>query len=257
VRRARLLFEGAARSALVTSEDDVYLEDGGRLPVESCTWLPPATGVLYAVGLNYAEHANELTFQPPQEPLVFVKAPGALAGHRARCLRPDGVKLMHFEGELAVVIGRHARRVPRAEALDYVAGYTICNDYAVRDYLENYYRPNLRVKSRDGLTPIGPWIVPVAELGDGAGLGLKTLVNGRECQSGNTRDMIFSVPHLIEYLSGILTLAPGDMIATGTPAGFVDVQPGDEVVVEIERIGSLASTIVGERDYYRVAEHGS
>jgi 5-oxopent-3-ene-1,2,5-tricarboxylate decarboxylase/2-hydroxyhepta-2,4-diene-1,7-dioate isomerase len=255
VRRARILFEGAVRNALVTSDSELCLDDGRQLPAQSCTFLPPATGTMYAVGLNYAEHASELSFQAPPEPMIFVKAPGALAGHGARCLRPDGVKLMHFEGELAVVIGRLARRVTRDNALDFVAGYTICNDYAVRDYLENFYRPNLRVKSRDGLTPVGPWIVPAGELGDAAGLGLRTLVNGREHQNGNTRDMIFSVPHLIEYLSGILTLAPGDMIATGTPPGVADVQGGDEVVVEIERIGSLASTIVTERDYYQAAEH--
>jgi 5-oxopent-3-ene-1,2,5-tricarboxylate decarboxylase / 2-hydroxyhepta-2,4-diene-1,7-dioate isomerase len=251
VRSARILFDGAVRNALVTSDREVCLEDGRQLRADSCAWLPPATGTLYAVGLNYAEHASELSFQAPREPLIFAKAPGALAGQGARCPRPDGVELMHFEGELAVVIGRHARRVPRANALDVVAGYTICNDYAVRDYLENFYRPNLRVKSRDGLTPVGPWIVPVAELGDAAGLGLRTLVNGRELQHGNTRDMIFSVAHLIEYLSGILTLVPGDMITTGTPPGIADVQPGDEVVVEIERIGSLVSTIVSERDYYQ------
>jgi 5-oxopent-3-ene-1,2,5-tricarboxylate decarboxylase / 2-hydroxyhepta-2,4-diene-1,7-dioate isomerase len=254
VRSARILLDGVIRNVLVTSEREVCLEDGRQLRAESCTWLPPATGTLYAVGLNYAEHANELAFQAPQEPLIFVKAPGALAGHGARCLRPHGVELMHFEGELAVVIGRHARRVPRADALSVIAGYTICNDYAVRDYLENFYRPNLRVKSRDGLTPIGPWIVPAEELGDASGLGLRTLVNGRERQTGNTRDMIFSVPRLVEYLSGVLTLAPGDMIATGTPPGIADVQPGDEVVVEIERIGALASTIVSERDYYQTPE---
>jgi 5-oxopent-3-ene-1,2,5-tricarboxylate decarboxylase/2-hydroxyhepta-2,4-diene-1,7-dioate isomerase len=257
VRSARILFEGAVRNAMVTSDLVLCLEDGRQLPVQTSVFLPPATGTMYAVGLNYAEHANELSFQAPPEPLIFVKAPGALAGHGARCPRPDGVRLMHFEGELAVVIGRRARGIARDKALDFVAGYTICNDYAVRDYLENFYRPNLRVKSRDGLTPVGPWIVPAAELGDGSGLGLRTLVNGREHQNGNTRDMIFSVPHLIEYLSGILTLAPGDMIATGTPPGVHDVQPGDEVVVEIERVGFLASTIVSERDYYRAAEHRS
>ena len=251
------MFEGAVHNALVTSDSELCLEDGRQLPVQSCTFLPPATGTLYAVGLNYADHASELAFQAPREPLVFVKAPGALAGHGARCPRPDGVKLMHFEGELAVVIGHQARRVPRGSALDFVAGYTICNDYAVRDYLENFYRPNLRVKSRDGLTPVGPWIVPVAELGDAAGLGLRTLVNGHVHQNGNTRDMIFSVSYLLEYLSGILTLSPGDMIATGTPPGVCDVKPGDEVVVEIEGIGSLASTIVSDRGYAQAAERRS
>ena len=108
---------------------------------------------LFALGLNYADHASELAFTPPTEPLVFIKAPNTFNGDNQTSVRPDNVEYMHYEAELVVVIGKTARKVSEAEAMDFVAGYTVCNDYAIRDYLENYYRPNLRVKSRDGLTP--------------------------------------------------------------------------------------------------------
>ena len=137
-------------------------------------WLPPADGTLFALGLNYADHASELEFKPPTEPLVFIKAPNTFTGHQQQSVRPDNVEYMHYEAELVVVIGKTARRVSEAEAMDYVAGYTLCNDYAIRDYLENYYRPNLRVKSRDTLTPIGPWIVAKEAIPDPHNLALRT-----------------------------------------------------------------------------------
>ena len=146
---------------------------------------------------------------------------------------------MHYECELAVVIGRHAKRVKRADALAYVAGYTIANDYAIRDYLENWYRPNLRVKNRDGATALGPWLVDAADVPDPHALGLRTFVNGELKQQGNTRDLIDDVPALIEYLSSFMTLSPGDIILTGTPEGVVNVNPGDEVVCEIDGLGRL------------------
>jgi 5-oxopent-3-ene-1,2,5-tricarboxylate decarboxylase/2-hydroxyhepta-2,4-diene-1,7-dioate isomerase len=145
-----------------------------------------------------------------------------------------------------VVIGRHAKRVKRADALQHVAGYTIANDYAVRDYLENWYRPNLRVKNRDGATALGPWLVDAADVPDPHALGLRTLVNGEQRQHGNTRDLIDDVPALIEYLSSFMTLAPGDLLLTGTPEGVSNVVPGDEVVCEIEGLGRLVNTIVSE-----------
>ena len=153
---------------------------------------------------------------------------------------------MHYEAELVVVIGKTARKVSEAEAMDYVAGYTVCNDYAIRDYLENYYRPNLRVKSRDGLTPISLNVVPKESIPDPHNLRLRTYVNGELRQEGTTADLIFSIPFLIAYLSDFMTLQPGDMIATGTPKGLSDVVPGDEVVVEVEGVGRLVNRIVSE-----------
>jgi 5-oxopent-3-ene-1,2,5-tricarboxylate decarboxylase/2-hydroxyhepta-2,4-diene-1,7-dioate isomerase len=134
--------------------------------------------------------------------------------------------------------------VKKADAYDFVVGYTVANDYAIRDYLENWYRPNLRVKNRDTCTPIGPWLVDAADVSNPMAMKLQTTVNGQVTQSGSTADMIFDVPTLIEYFSSFMTLKPGDLILTGTPDGIVDCQPGDVIVTEIEGIGALTNTIV-------------
>ncbi|WJV52665.1 fumarylacetoacetate hydrolase family protein [Prodigiosinella aquatilis] len=210
---------------------------------------PDAYPTLFALGLNYADHATELDFNAPEEPLVFIKAPNTLTGDNAVSVRPDHLEYMHYEAELVVVIGKTARNVSREQALEYVQGYTVCNDYAVRDYLENYYRPNLRVKSRDTLTPLLHTIVPRELIPDAQNLQLKTFVNGELRQSGNTCNMVFDVPFLVAWLSEFMTLQPGDMIATGTPKGLADVKPGDEVVVEVEGVGRLTNRIVSEQQF--------
>ena len=133
----------------------------------------------------------------------------------------------------------------------HVAGYTVANDYAIRDYLENWYRPNLRVKNRDGATALGPWFVDAADIGDTVHLPLRTLVNGKVTQQGNTRDLVHDIPDLIAYLSAFMTLDTGDVILTGTPEGVVDVKAGDEVVCEIDGIGRLVNTIVGDEAFGR------
>jgi 5-oxopent-3-ene-1,2,5-tricarboxylate decarboxylase/2-hydroxyhepta-2,4-diene-1,7-dioate isomerase len=249
MKHARILVDGQPLNVTVEG-GELVAADGRTFACESAQWLPPATGTLFALGLNYADHAAELAFkEPPKNPLVFVKAPGTLAGHKARCMRPDDVTYMHYECELVAVIGKTAKNVSREDAMDYVSGYTVCNDYAIRDYLENYYRPNLRVKSRDGLCPIGPWIVDAAEVPDPQTLTLRTFINGEMTQEGSTADMIFSVAFLVEYISKIMTLQPGDMIATGTPEGLRDTRVGDLVEVEVEGIGRLANTIVSEQDW--------
>ena len=153
---------------------------------------------------------------------------------------------MHYECELAVVIGKTAKSIKREDAMEYVAGYTVCNDYAIRDYLENWYRPNLRVKNRDGGTVLGPWFVDAEDVPDPSNLVLRTLVNGKVTQEGTTSNMVNDIPALIEYLSSFMTLRYGDVILTGTPVGVVNVEVGDEVVTEIEGIGRLVNTIVGD-----------
>ena len=150
---------------------------------------------------------------------------------------------MHYECELTVVIGKTAKKVRRDDAYDFIAGYTVANDYAIRDYLENWYRPNLRVKNRDTCTPLGPWLVDRADVPDPMALALQTTVNGKITQAGNTKDMIFDVPFLIEYFSSFMTLYPGDLILTGTPDGVVDCRHGDEIITTIEGIGALHNTI--------------
>jgi 5-oxopent-3-ene-1,2,5-tricarboxylate decarboxylase/2-hydroxyhepta-2,4-diene-1,7-dioate isomerase len=201
--------------------------------------------------LNYAEHAKELQFNKQEEPLVFLKGPGTVIGHRGFTRRPADVTFMHYECELAVVIGQTAQNVKRDNAMQHVAGYMIANDYAIRDYLENYYRPNLRVKNRDGGTVLGPWFVDAADVEDVTQLELRTFVNGTRQQHGNTRDLVTDIPALIEYLSSFMTLAPGDVILTGTPEGIVNVNAGDEVVCEIDGLGRLVNTIASDADFGR------
>jgi 5-oxopent-3-ene-1,2,5-tricarboxylate decarboxylase / 2-hydroxyhepta-2,4-diene-1,7-dioate isomerase len=247
MRHARIVHEGAAQSA-VERDGQLLLADGRRVAFDAVTWLPPLEPVsqprtILALGLNYADHAKELAFKAPEEPLVFLKGENALNGHRQFTRRPEGVKFMHYECELTLVIGREAGKVKRDHAYDFVRGYTVANDYAVRDYLENWYRPNLRVKNRDGATPLGPWLVDAADVPNPMALALSTTVNGKVTQSGNTKDMIFDVPFLIEYFSSFMTLRPGDLILTGTPDGVVDCRPGDVVITEIESIGALMNTI--------------
>lgn len=255
MKTSRVACAGAIHTA-TPHPKGLQLADGRVLGEHEVVWLAPfEVGTIVALGLNYAEHvkelAKELTVGAKDEPLVFLKTAGSVIGHRGLTRRPADATFMHYECELAVVIGRTARRVRAADAMAHVAGYTVCNDYAVRDYLENWYRPNLRVKNRDTCTPLGPWLVSRDEIGDAGDLTLRTTVNGVETQRGSTRDMIFDVPALIEHISGFMTLSPGDVILTGTPQGLADTQPGDEVVTEIERIGRLVNTIVGEADYYR------
>jgi 5-oxopent-3-ene-1,2,5-tricarboxylate decarboxylase / 2-hydroxyhepta-2,4-diene-1,7-dioate isomerase len=258
--RARVAYAGAIHQATPVSQDGsgqaaagtLRLEDGRVVSESEVVWLPPfEPGTVLALGLNYADHAKELAFNSQEEPLVFLKGPGALLGHRGATRRPAEVKFMHYECELAVIIGRAAKRVPRARAMQHVAGYCIANDYAVRDYLENWYRPNMRAKNRDGATVLGPWFVDAEDVADPKNLNLRTFVNGKLTQQGNTRDLIFEVPYLVEYLSSFMTLSPGDVILTGTPEGVSNVMPGDEVVCEIDGLGRLANTIVADAAFGR------
>lgn len=255
MKHARVMLDGRLHAA--TEHDGrLRLDDGRRVEQDAVTWLPPLAPTprprtILALGLNYADHAKELAFKAPSEPLAFVKGESTLTGHRRFTERPADVTNMHYECELAVVIGRTAAKVRQGDAYDFVAGYTVANDYAIRDYLENWYRPNLRVKNRDTCTPIGPWLVDAADVhalpGGAMARKLKTTVNGQLTQSGNTRDMIFGVPWLIEYFTSFMTLSPGDLILTGTPDGVVDCQPGDVVVTEIEGVGALMNTIALRR----------
>jgi 5-oxopent-3-ene-1,2,5-tricarboxylate decarboxylase / 2-hydroxyhepta-2,4-diene-1,7-dioate isomerase len=246
MKHARVAYAGAIHDA-VPHPAGVLLGDGRVVTEDAVVWLPPfAVGTVVALGLNYADHAKELAFAAQEEPLVFLKGPGALIGHRGQTRRPADATFMHYECELAVVIGATAANVRREDAAEVIAGYTVANDYAIRDYLENWYRPNLRVKNRDTCTVLGPWLVDAADVPDPANLALRTTVNGVVTQRGNTRDLVFDVPALIAYLTGFMTLAPGDVILTGTPEGMADVKPGDEVVTEIEGIGRLVNSIVDD-----------
>jgi len=246
MKRARIAWRG--RDVWVEAEGDLLrLPDGSVIGADDAHWLPPVVpgASVYALGLNFADHNRELGFAAKQAtPLVFLKGGNAFVGHRGETPRPADANQMHPECELVAVIGTPARNVSRSDALDHVSGYSVANDYAIREYLENYYRPNVRVKNRDATTPIGPWIVDAADIGDPQALTMSTRVDGVEVQHGSTADMILDVAGLIEYLSGIATLMPGDMILTGTPHGVHFVAAGDEVVCEIEKVGRLVNHVV-------------
>jgi 5-oxopent-3-ene-1,2,5-tricarboxylate decarboxylase/2-hydroxyhepta-2,4-diene-1,7-dioate isomerase len=244
MKHARVAYAGSVHHA-VSEEGQLRFDDGRLIPESSVVWLPPVVpAVILALGLNYATHAQELSFTAPTHPLAFLKPRTSLVGHLGQTRRPAGVVYMHYECELAVVIGKTARHIPRQHAYEFVSGYTVANDYAIRGYLENYYRPNLRAKGRDEATPLGPWLVDAADIPNPMNLSLTTTVNGRLTQQGCTKDMLFDIPVLIEHFTSFMTLQPGDLILTGTPEGLADVKPGDEVVTEISAVGRLVNTIV-------------
>lgn len=251
MKHARVACFGTIHEA-VEDNGKLRLADGRTVDFDQVVWLPPIeVGTIFALGLNYLDHASEISVKLPEEPLLFLKGPNTLIAHGGFTRRPAGACLMHYECELAVVIGKKARAVKREDAYDYIAGYTIANDYAIRDYLENYYRPNLAVKNRDTFTPIGPWLVEREAIQDPMNLKLYTYVNGELKQEGSTKDMLFDIPFLIEYLSSFMTLNENDVILTGTPKGTVNVVEGDEVVVEIEGIGKLKNTIIADSIFAR------
>ncbi|KQL33622.1 fumarylacetoacetate hydrolase family protein [Psychrobacillus sp. FJAT-21963] len=249
MRRARVAYGGAIHEA-IEWVNQLKLADGRVVKEEEIMWLTPIEPrTVFALGLNYADHAAELSFDAPSDPLVFLKGPNTLIGHQAYTRRPADVTYMHYECELAVIIGETARNVQKEDAYKYVKGYSVANDYAIRDYLENYYRPNLRVKNRDICTPLGPWLVDVMDIADPMNLRLTTHVNSELVQEGTTADMIFDIPSIIEYLSSFMTLSENDVILTGTPKGSVNTVVGDVVVTEIEGIGRLVNTIIGDEAF--------
>ncbi len=255
MKTARVAYAGALHDARPHAQG-LQLADGRVLAETDVVWLPPFdVGTVSALGLNYADHvkelSKELTVTSKDEPLVFFKGPGALLGHRGVTRRPKDVTFMHYECELAVVIGAPARRVKAADAMAHVAGYTVCNDYAFRDYLENWYRPNLRVKNRDGATVLGPWFVDAADVPDPHALALRTRVNGEVTQQGHTGHMIDRIAGRIECLRGFMRPRHGAPILSDNPDGVVNVNVGDEVITEIDGIGRLVNTIVGDEPFGR------
>ena len=249
MKRAKIFHDGAALwGELIDNDAALKLGSGEVVPAAEAHWLAPVThgATIFALGLNYGDHAKELGFKQKEPPLVFLKGPNALVGHLGKTVRPADGTQMHPECELVAIIGKPARRVSAVEALGCVGCYTVACDYAIREYLENYYRPNLAVKNRDETTPLGPWVVDAADIGDPQKLRLHTTVNGTVVQKGTTSDMILDVAGLIAYLSETMTLMPGDMILTGTPQGVHFCAAGDEVVCEIENVGRLVNHLVAE-----------
>ncbi len=232
-------------------------------PVADVRLLAPARPRKFlAIGLNYADHIAESGMEAPQFPVFFNKQVTCVVGAGDDVHMPRVSNLLDYEGELAVVIGTRCRHVPAERAHEVIAGYTIANDVSVRDW--QIRSPTMTMgKSFDTHGPLGPWLVTADELGDPHGLSLKTFVNDELRQDGNTREMIYDCFQQVAHLSEAFTLEPGDVIATGTPAGIGAVrQPfpdgllkvGDVVTVQIEGIGELRNTVVEEPDGYLVPD---
>jgi 2-keto-4-pentenoate hydratase/2-oxohepta-3-ene-1,7-dioic acid hydratase in catechol pathway len=194
---------------------------------------------IVAVGRNYAEHAKELGNEAPSEPIIFLKPPTAVLDPNGTIIRPPQSQRVDFEGELAIVIGKSARNIPRDDWRSVVLGFTCANDVTARD-LQKKDVQFTRGKSFDTFLPLGPCIDTDV---DPAALALRTCVNGETKQDGNTRDMVFDCGAIVEFITAVMTLNPGDVILTGTPAGVGPLNAGDRVEVEIEGIGILANRV--------------
>jgi len=225
----------------VIEGERVYsLEVARNYPLEEVKVLPPVQpSKVVALALNYKAHAAEMGKPLPPEPLIFIKPPSAVIGPGDAILLPAMAGRVDYEGELGVVIGKRARGVSLSEALEYVMGYVCFNDVTARD-LQKKDGLFARAKGFDTFAVIGPWIETSL---DPSRVNVRTYLNGQLVQEGNTSDMIFDVPHLISFISRIMTLEPGDVIATGTPPGIGPLSPGDRVEVEVEGIGRLSNPV--------------
>ncbi len=249
VRIVRYEQGGVARLGLV--DGDEVRAAGGELfgellpgervgPLDDLRLLPPVVpSKIVAVGLNYADHVAESGTARPELPVIFLKPPSSLLGHGGTILLPPGADPVDYEAELAVVIGRRARQVPEAEAYDYILGLTCANDVSAR----NYQRQDgqwVRAKGFDTFCPLGPAISTGLRADE---LRIEARLNGEVKQSSSTAQLLFGVPYLVHFISSVMTLLPGDLILTGTPAGVGPLVPGDRIEIEIEGVGTLVNGV--------------
>ncbi len=209
--------------------------------------LPPVQpSKIICVGLNYHAHvdASQSAAKAPEQPMLFLKPPSSIIGPDDKIEYPRQSRRVDYEAELGVVIGKRAKNVSESNALDYILGYTCVNDVTARD-LQKTDGQWGRAKGFDTFCPVGPWIVSGIDYDN---LRIEGILNGVVKQSGNTSDMIFLVPFLVSYISSIMTLEPGDLISTGTPAGIEPMNPGDTIEVKIENIGTLKNTVANPND---------
>jgi 2-keto-4-pentenoate hydratase/2-oxohepta-3-ene-1,7-dioic acid hydratase in catechol pathway len=200
----------------------------------------PRPGKVICVGLNYADHAAESGAPIPEEPVIFNKFPSSVCGHEDAIVLPHISTQVDYEAELVVVIGRGGRHLSESNALQHVAGYCCGHDVSARDWqLGKPGKQWLLGKTFDTFAPFGPHLVTADEVGDPGNLGIQLRLNAQTMQSSSTRQLIFSIPKLVAYISGVCTLAPGDVIFTGTPPGVGPVKPGDELLAGIDGVGEL------------------
>jgi 5-oxopent-3-ene-1,2,5-tricarboxylate decarboxylase / 2-hydroxyhepta-2,4-diene-1,7-dioate isomerase len=216
--------------------------DGRQIECDRAVHLPPVEpSKIICAHLNYRNRVEELKTSAGPAPNYFYKPPSCLVGHRSAVIRPQGCRFLNYEGEVAIVVGRTARNIRRAEAQDYIAGYTLANDYALHDFRDADRGSMVRVKGADTLGVIGPGLVrgwrPANQV-------IRTYVNGQVVQESGVDGMIWDMSYLLTDLARMMTLIPGDLILTGTPANSRPVNPGDVVVVEVEGLGRLENTII-------------
>jgi 5-oxopent-3-ene-1,2,5-tricarboxylate decarboxylase / 2-hydroxyhepta-2,4-diene-1,7-dioate isomerase len=224
--------------------EEIVLDSGARVPESTATYLAPAEPTkIIAVHLTYRSRLTEYAARTPAHPSYFMMPPTALNGHRGAVRRPSGTRFLNYEGELAVVIGRRMKGVSEADALAHVAGYTCANDVGLHDFRHADRGAMLRVKGQDGFLPLGPELVPAAEF-DPTDFHLRTLVNDEVVQETRAaEDLIWGVAYQLADLNRLITLEPGDVVLTGTPANSRPMEPGDTVAVEIDGIGRLENAI--------------
>ncbi len=245
MRHARIEDHGRPVDGIL--DGNAVRAEGLEIPVEEVSrWLSPVTpGKILATHLTYRSRAVEYQMaRLPETPSYFMKPPSSLSAHLEPVYRPPDCRFLNYEGEVAVVIGRRCHGVSIHDALDYVAGYTVANDWGVHDFRHADRGSMLRVKGQDGFCPLGPAMVDAADV-DPENLTLRTFVNDEQVQEGHTgTDLMFSFAYQIADLARLITLEPGDVLLTGTPANSRPVEPGDRVAVEVEGIGRLENEVV-------------
>ena len=242
-----VLAAGALAEAAQIAEDcsvDCAVDDvEWRLPI-------PDSEKIFCVGQNYAAHITEMGYPMPEAPSIFSRFPRTFVPHKSHMTMPSHSECFDYECEMTAIVGREARHVSEEDALDYIAGYTICNDGSVRDW--QHAGPQVAPgKNWEASGMLGPWMVTADEAGDPADMTVKTWINGELRQEGHTSDLVFSAAYLLSYISTFITLMPGDMITTGSPSGVAAgfkppkwLKPGDVVEMEIDRIGRLSCDVV-------------
>jgi 2-keto-4-pentenoate hydratase/2-oxohepta-3-ene-1,7-dioic acid hydratase in catechol pathway len=237
------VLEGETIAAITPHPFAPFEYSGERLAPDDVRLLAPVLPTkVVAVGRNYADHAEEMGNDVPEEPIIFLKPSTSVVGPGDPIIYPAGVDRVDFEGELAVIVGKMARRLDEADALQVVLGFTCANDVTARN-LQASDGQWTRAKGFDTFCPLGPWIETDLDSSD---LAVRTLVNDEPRQSSRTSMLVNSVARLLAFISGVMTLLPGDVILTGTPAGIGPLNPGDRVAVEIEGIGVLSNRVVAE-----------
>jgi 5-oxopent-3-ene-1,2,5-tricarboxylate decarboxylase/2-hydroxyhepta-2,4-diene-1,7-dioate isomerase len=241
VETRRIVLDGVP-TAVVREGDDLVADDGRRVAIEAATHLPPCEPTkILCIHLNYESRVKEFLATMPPAPTYFHKPISALNAHGGQVVRPPRCRYLNYEGEIAIVIGRTCTHIGPDDAAAYIAGYTIANDFGLHDFRDTDAGSMLRVKGSDTLCPLGPGLV---DDWDFRGKRIRTLVNGEVRQDGSTDEMVWDMHELVADLARTITLVPGDVILSGTPANSRPVEPGDVVEVEVEGLGTLRNPIV-------------